>query len=57
MQRNANERYQHSQEVIEAQIKYCDDHDLPMFMPRDGICPYCSRDMAQEYRVEEAASW
>ena len=26
-----------------AQEAYCDEHEIPMFAPHDGICPHCSR--------------
>lgn len=32
-----------------AQTKYCDENHLPIFAPRDGICPACGRDIYALY--------
>lgn len=29
--------------AVEAQTQYCDEHEQPMFIPRDGYCEHCMR--------------
>ena len=33
------------QEFIENQRSYCIENELPFFMPHDGYCPGCGRDI------------
>ena len=42
-----------------AQIRFCERHDAPIFVPRDGICPRCQKDVYGKngYSVMLAATW
>ena len=31
----------HPEKAAKAQEAYCDEHEVPMFAPRDGICEHC----------------
>lgn len=41
---NMTETY-NRQAAIEAQEKYCSDHGIPRFAPRDGYCSACTRNI------------
>lgn len=43
-------------EVIAAQEAYCKEIGYPMFMPDDGRCFRCNRDITERITVERAGT-
>lgn len=35
-------------EAIKAQEQYCEEHELPHFAPRSGVCWYCHQNIYSE---------
>lgn len=40
--------------LIDAQIKYCEDNNYPMFMPKLGYCWLCARDIVPKLKDKMA---
>lgn len=40
--------------VIEAQQAYCKEHEYPMFMPDNGLCFRCNKDITERITAERA---
>lgn len=36
-------------QAANAQAKYCEDHELPMFAPANGWCGHCGRNIFEPY--------
>ena len=32
-------------EAVKAQERYCDEHEIPIFAPRNGLCSWCGRNI------------
>lgn len=38
-------------EAAKAQERYCDEHEIPIFAPRNGWCASCGRNIYEPYKV------
>jgi len=45
-----------TKEKVELQEKYCNLKEIPMFIPSDGRCYYCKRDITKAYTQKEIGS-
>ena len=60
-------KYYNEEKARAAQMRYCQEHEVPHFAPMDGYCHFCNRNIyvpvfdvstgkAMGYSVEEAAT-
>lgn len=40
--------------AVEAQTRFCEENEVPMFAPGDGYCEHCMNDIYAIITVEEA---
>ena len=38
-------------EAVKAQERYCDEHEIPIFAPRNGLCSWCGRNIYEPVKT------
>lgn len=44
----------HQQRILDAQEDYCSLHLLPNFLPEDGLCFFCKKDLTLKFSKRDA---
>lgn len=48
--------FPHWQDKIDAQVKFCEKLGLPYFLPLDGVCEHCQKQIYNEVSLHEAST-
>ena len=47
--------YANMQDKIQLQAEYCSRHDMPLFAPKSGYCPYCNTQIYSRISLSDSA--